>query len=528
MVESNENLGTQAWAHSFAAQAAVSADEPEIAEQQYAEAVRLFALAPKTEAIRGFILWHEIHMAGIEAHVGRFDAGIARLVGIQGQVRQSSDTSLEGTFYATLADIELRSHRAVQAEEAFRPALESVEQRLSSLNSEKDRITWSREAAPVYLGMAEAELVQGHAEAALGYFEMYLGAPDRSGERNQNGLPVHNATPDPAWLTSRSPLLTGRTIWTYDNRGLNAQWIPQSNQELQALAARFYALASDPRSELMALRRDSQKLYRALIAPVEQRLDPGRTVVIEADGWLAQVPFEALLDSNGHYLIERAPIVRSLGQSMDASLREDVPISKNLHALIVGSAASSQTEGLVPLPDVSAEAAAVARDFRSPDILKGSDVTLAAVENDLRAAAVFHFTGHSLSRANGGGLMLTVTNAQKKEPVLLGADKLRRLDLRNMQLAVLSTCNTESGRDGAGDFNSIAEALQRAGVPHVVASRWAVDSVETQRFVEDFYTSALSGKAVSEAMREASRKMMADSRTSHPYYWSAFSAYGRP
>jgi CHAT domain-containing protein len=408
------------------------------------------------------------------------------------------------------------------------------------LNSEKDRITWSREAAPVYLGMAEAELVQGHAEPSLGYFELYLGATDRPGGRNQNGIRVHNRSPDPAWLTSRSPLLSGRTvlayaalpdglaIWTYDDRGLNAQWIPQSNDELRVAAARFYALASDPRSELTALRRDSQSLYRSLIAPVEQRLDPGRTIVIEADGWLAQVPFEALLDSSGHYLIERAPIVRSLGQSMDASLHADVLISKNLNALIVGSGASSQSEGLVPLPDVLAEVEAVARDFRSPNILKGSDATLAAVENDLHSAAVFHFTGHSLSRPNGGGLMLTATNTQKKEPILLGADKLRQLDLRNMQLAVLSTCNTQYGRDVAGNFNSIAEALQRSGVPHVVASRWAVDSVETKRFVEDFYISALSGKPVSEAVREASLRMMDDSRTSHPYYWSAFSAYGRP
>lgn len=539
LADSDDNLLERAWAHSFAARAAAAVHEPKIAEQQFAEAARLFALAPRTAAMRDYVLWNEIRTAGVEGWLGQTDSGIARLTRTQDQVRQGSDTSLEETFYATLGDLELRSHHAVQAEEAFRPALESVEQRLSSLNSEKDRITWSREAAPVYLGMAEAELVQGHAEASLGYFELYLGATNRSGGRNQNGIRVHNRSPDPAWLTSRSPLLSGRTvlayaalpdglaIWTYDNRGLHAKWIPQSNDEVRVLAARFYALASDPRSELTALRRDSQSLYQSLIAPVEQRLDPGRTMVIEADGWLAQVPFEALLDPSGHYLIERAPIVRSLGRSMDASLHADLLISKDLNALIVGSAASSQTEGLVPLPDVLAETDAVARDFRSPNILKGSDVTLAAVENDLHAAAVFHFTGHSLSRPNGGGLMLTATNAQK-EAILLNADTLRKLDLRNMQLAVLSTCNTEYGRDGVGDFNGMAEALQRAGVPHVVASRWAVDSVETQRFVEDFYTSALSGKPVSEAVREASRRMMDDSRTSHPYYWSAFSAYGRP
>jgi CHAT domain-containing protein len=46
--------------------------------------------------------------------------------------------------------------------------------------------------------------------------------------------------------------------------------------------------------------------------------------------------------------------------------------------------------------------------------------------------------------------------------------------------------------------------------------------------VEDFYHNALSGQTVSEAARLTSRKMLANPRTSHPYYWSAFAAYGRP
>jgi CHAT domain-containing protein len=97
-----------------------------------------------------------------------------------------------------------------------------------------------------------------------------------------------------------------------------------------------------------------------------------------------------------------------------------------------------------------------------------------------------------------------------------------------MQLAVLSTCSTESGSDGSRGFNSIAEALQRSGVPHVVASRWAVDSVETRAFIESFYRNALSGQPVSSALRQTGRNMLANPRTAHPYYWAALSAYGRP
>jgi CHAT domain-containing protein/tetratricopeptide (TPR) repeat protein len=540
LLESDDNLPLRAWAHGLAALAATAVHATEIADWHYAEASRLLALAPRTEATQDNILWNEIRVAGAEARLGRFESGIARLTSIQGQIRTGSDKHLEGMFYATLGEIELRSHHAEQAEQAFRPALESTEKRLSSLNSEAERIDWSKEAAPIYLGMAEAELLQGRAEQSLDYFEWYLGGSSRSERNSQSGVPVSGAVPDPTWVASRLPLLSrvtvlayaalpdGIAIWIYDNRGVQARWIPQSDHDLQELAARFYALASDPRSEATALRRDSQSLYRALIAPVEPRLDPSRTLVIEADSWLAQVPFEALLDSRGHYLIERAPVVHSLGRTIDASLHEETPVSTDLRALIVGSTASSQREGLIPLPDVVAEAETVASAFQSPEMLKGSNATLGVVERDLPLAVVFHFTGHSLARPNGAALMLAAATPQKSGPALLNGDSLRYLDLRNMQLAFLSTCNAESGSDGARGFSTIAEGLQRAGVPHVVASRWAVDSVETRKFVEDFYRNALSGQPVSEAVRQTSRSMMANPRTWHPYYWSAFSAYGRP
>ena len=330
-------------------------------------------------------------------------------------------------------------------------------------------------------------------------------------------------------ILAYAALPDGLAIWSYDNRGVNAQWFPQSNQSLVELASRFYDLASDPKSAGRALRRDSHSLYTALVTPIESHLDPGRTLVIEADGWLARVPFEALADINGHYLIERMPIVHSLGQSVDSSMHENGPISRDLQALILASTAASQDAGLIPLPDVAVEADSVARDFHSSVVLKASDATAKAVEQKLPEAGVFHFTGHSAALQNGAALLVQAADSQHRGTLgLLTADKLRRLNSRNLQLAVLSTCYTKSGNDGARGFNNIAAALQRAGVPHVVASRWAVDSVETRRFIEDFYKNALSGQPVSEAIRETSRHMMADARTSHPYYWSAFSAYGRP
>jgi CHAT domain-containing protein len=536
-IDTNESLLLRAEAHRGVADAASAAQQPEVAKHQYEEASRLYALAPQTEATRANRLVSEILTAQLETRQSAFDPALDRLTRVQDEVRQLSNDFLAQIFYSTLGEAQLRSHHAAEAEQAYRPALRLAEQNLASLTSEASRTSWSKDAAPIYLGLAEAELIQGREQASLDMFEWYLGAPQRAGRR---GHSASQSLPDSSQLPARLPLLANQTvlafgalpdglaIWVYDDRGLSINWIPKSTQELQDLAANFYAQSSDPTSEVIALRRDARSLYEALIAPVEQHLAPERTLVIQTDGWLARVPFEALLDSNNRYLIERVSIVHSMGQDSQARLRSDTGISPDLPVLVVGSTASSPADGLIPLPDVAAEADTVGSAFHPAFVLKGGDATLSAVRTELPMAAVFHFAGHSLAAPGRTGLLLRGENGKPNILRLIDANVVRQLHLQTLQLAVLSACSTASGSGSSSGFDSVTNALLRAGVPHVVASRWAVDSTGTRGFVQDFYRNALSGHTVSDAIRLTSRNMLANPRTSHPYYWSAFAAYGRP
>ena len=545
---SDRNLLWRATTHESLAQAAKAAHQPRLAEQQYAEAARLYALAPQTEASRSNAIENQIRSAQLESRQGQLDNALGRLISVQDQIRSLSNNYLVQMFYSVLGELQLHRHREAEAEQALQPALTIAEQSLASLRSEAERIAWKSEAAPVYRALTEARLLQGNPQESLDVYESYLGA-------SQGASPARPSVPHPSRLALRLPLLSQETvlvyaalpdgvaIWVCGDRGVHAEWIAKPADELQELAARFYDLASDPKSDLNALRRDGRSLYTALILPIEQRLAPGRTLVIEADGWLARVPFEALVDAQNHYLIDRWPVVHSLGQDFEARLRNDNdndnngngnndagPISARMPLLVVASAASSQQQGLPPLTGVAEEADAVASGFHSPRVLKGSEATLRAVKEDLPSAAVFHFAGHSLFTPDRSGLLLEDANSdagrRTETPSLLDAAAVRKLNVGNMELAFLSACNTESGAGSSGGFNSITEALLRAGVPHVVASRWEV--METRAFIDAFYRSALSGQHVSEAIRGASRNMLADPRTAHPYYWSAFAAYGRP
>jgi CHAT domain-containing protein/cytochrome c-type biogenesis protein CcmH/NrfG len=541
LIDTDEDLLLRAMAHKWMANAAKAAHLPKVAEQQYAQAARLFAAVPRTEANRNDGLQAEIRTAQLESHQGRSDDAIARLTSIQDQVRPLSNNYLVQMFYSTLGELQLGRHRETEAEQALGPALALAEQSLASLGSDTERTSWRKDASPAYLALVEAQLVQGRSQDALETYEWYLGAPQRVFANTHRHRAFTNPPmPIPSGLASRLPILTtetvlayailpdGLAVWEYDDRGINTRWVPKSTDGLQELAERFRDLASDPSSELSALRRDARSLYGSLIAPVEQHLAPGRTLVIETDGWLARVPFEALLDSNDHYLIERASMVHSLGQDSQARLRNGTGISADMPAFVLGSTASSAADGLIPLPDVAEEADTVARSFHSPRVFKGVEATLDAVRSELPHASVFHFAGHSLAAPQGTGLLLESKDRKTNTRRLMDANVVRQLRLQNLQLAVLSACGTASGGTGSNGFDSVTDALLRAGAPHVVASRWAVDSAETRGFVEDFYRNALSGHTVSEAIRLTSRNMLANPRTSHPYYWSAFAAYGRP
>jgi hypothetical protein len=182
MIDADEDLPLRAWAHSSMANAA---HQPDVAKREYGEAARLYGLAPQTGDNRTYRVGSEIRTAQLEARQSAFEDALVRLTRVQDEVRELSDNYLAQIFYSTLGEVQLGGHHDAAAEQAFRPAMGLAEQNLASLSSEADRTRWSKDAAPIYLGLAEAELVQGRERESLDVFEWYLGAPQRVGTRGR-------------------------------------------------------------------------------------------------------------------------------------------------------------------------------------------------------------------------------------------------------------------------------------------------------------------------------------------------------
>ena len=95
------------------------------------------------------------------------------------------------------------------------------------------------------------------------------------------------------------------------------------------------------------------------------------------------------------------------------------------------------------------------------------------------------------------------------------------LPLQNVELAVLSACDTERGRILPGEgIESFSRAFLAAGARSTVTALWRVPDETTAAFMRVFYHHLQRGSSRAEALRRAKLRFI--ERGAHPHYWAAF------
>jgi CHAT domain-containing protein len=115
---------------------------------------------------------------------------------------------------------------------------------------------------------------------------------------------------------------------------------------------------------------------------------------------------------------------------------------------------------------------------------------------------------------------------------LLTAEEVATLDLRGTDWVVLSACRSAAGeaweREGV---LGMQRAFHVAGARTVIASQWSVDDEATREWMRALYQARSRGaSSATEAIAVASRSTLEarrrSHRTTHPFYWAAFTASG--
>jgi len=553
-VDATNNIAAAAMCHRQLAHVASDVAQYDEARREYEISKNLFAKLSQGRSKEIDELDGEIGLASLEVETGNAELAVNRLQAVEARAKSLENYSILLNLYQTLGNAEKKLNNATEERRALNIAVATGELGLQSILSERDRLTWSNQFSGPYRSLVELDLIeQPDGKNGLSLWETYLAAPLRS--RNQisdnNPTKVELASLDAIYrdpapvnlkkIAKRIASLKSATVltvvilsdrvamWNYDNRGIDFRWLPISARELQRTIKQFREDCSDSKSDSELMRRRARTLYDWLILPIAPRLDASRALIAELDGPLGDLPMQALMSASGSYLGDALRIVQSPGLLYEDTRGNDGAISHLTQALVVGAPALSNNESnLGSSTEAGQEAAEVAKLFADAKLIIGKDATRNSLERNLSGAALFHFAGHALMSSQGTALVLASGSRNDAHLSIYNADDVRPVRFHACRLAVLAACATaEAEEDGLSDPYNLVRAFLRAGVPHVVASRWEVDSAATSEFMRAFYHHLLAGESVSIGVQKAAAEIRSKPGMSHPYYWAAFATFGR-
>jgi CHAT domain-containing protein len=126
-------------------------------------------------------------------------------------------------------------------------------------------------------------------------------------------------------------------------------------------------------------------------------------------------------------------------------------------------------------------------------------------------------------------LLLTKTDGDVENDGSLEAREIMNMHLK-ADLAVLSACETGNGRISPGEgVIGMSWAFFVAGTRSMVVSQWRVNSASTSQLMKNFYRALArqpNHRNKSQALREASMRLLRDPRYRHPFYWAGFVLVG--
>jgi CHAT domain-containing protein len=345
----------------------------------------------------------------------------------------------------------------------------------------------------------------------------------------------------------------------------------------QMIDALRLALCNPARTDL---KERARAVDERVMRPLRATIGDATRLLISPDGDLNLVPFEALVDERGHYLIERyATAYLTSGRDL---LRMRVKRAPRSNAVIVADPlfgepasgdlpASSQTPAVMPglsatigddfstmyfapLGATADEARAIKALFPEATLLTGWRATKGRLQQ-LEAPRMLHIASHGFflrdaahditqapaasmrgTRATSAsinienpllrsGLALAGANLtrDRHEKGILTALEASGLNLWGTKLVTLSACDTGIGevRNGEGVYG-LRRAFVLAGTETLVMSLWPVSDSVSRETMVTYYSGLSAGLGRGDALRQAKLEMLKRRGRQHPFYWASF------
>jgi CHAT domain-containing protein len=342
------------------------------------------------------------------------------------------------------------------------------------------------------------------------------------------------------------------------------------------------ALRDPTRSDARQLARQADE---KILRPIRALVGNATQLLISPDGELNLIPFEALVDEQNRYAVERYSI--SYLTSGRDLLRMRPRASKSGPLVIAdpyfgepavirmakeekanlsprpaaGSRRSVTTAGdlsqvyFAPLAGTAQEARAIQSLFPEAKVLIGKQATVDSLKQ-ADSPSILHIATHGFFLEDPGshssqdavkpgasgtrgistgvkienpllrsGLALAGANLNKggKDDGILTALEASNLNLWGTKLVTLSACDTGMGevKNGEGVYG-LRRSFFLAGAETLVMSLWPVSDYVTREMMTSYYSGLRRGLGRGEALRRAELAMLKRKGRQHPFYWASF------
>jgi tetratricopeptide (TPR) repeat protein/CHAT domain-containing protein len=328
-------------------------------------------------------------------------------------------------------------------------------------------------------------------------------------------------------------------------------------------------------SSVETTRAALQHLDNLVFAPIRPLLSGVQQVIFAPDGRLNLLPFEALVDRDGKYLLDRY-LVSYVTTGRDL-LRFSTPHPPRSSAVIVAEPAygplpspKSAALSFAPRAEALAEALALKVYFPQPPVT-GERATKSALAS-LTGPAMLHVATYGFyardlatppgsapvgSSGSANGMLaqppaqgnpvtegdswllppprfedpvdgldragLAMAGANQGVRGIATAREIAHFNWSGTQLVVLTACEMPSSAARSADgVYGLRRALVLAGAESHIISLWTVSGPAAKKLMFEYYGALARGGGRAEALRQVKLQLMREPGYLHPYYWAAF------
>ncbi|MGC1476232.1 MAG: CHAT domain-containing protein, partial [Terriglobales bacterium] len=277
---------------------------------------------------------------------------------------------------------------------------------------------------------------------------------------------------------------------------------------------------------------EGRHLYDVLLGSLPG-LEAAKQLIIIRDGQLHLVPFDALVEPAGRYVVESRTVVYAPSATSFFLLRTASKRKSLAQGLLAVGGIPYQQSGtkLGDLPSSRDEAldAAAALPNPSNTLLLGKEATETTFKKALDHR-IIHLAVHAIANeaSPDRAALVLLSDSLHGEDGSLYPSEIVQFPL-DADLVVLSACETAVGPiEGEEGISTLARAFLLAGSRTVISTLWTIDDDSTLYLMKVFYAELARKKSAPEALRTAKRSMLREFGPvkAVPYYWAGFTLEG--